>query len=158
MKNYDLYFDKLTRLTVISILILGINSTGLAQDKSSAKANKKFIREYIGDLSGKEKTAEILDKYIADSDKIFKEHILQTEASFPNYELIIEDMLAEGDKVAVRAVFKGVNRGPVGDAPATNKKVESPFIIIYQVLDGKIINHWMASDNLSFMKQLGMMQ
>ena len=140
---------------LISFLFFNFNLSGYTQEKSIISANKKFVREYVEALSGKEKPVEILKKYIADSDKALIDHILNTESSFPNYEMIIEDLLGENDMVALRAVFKGSNEGPIGDAPATNKKVEMPFIIIYQVRDNKIINHWMASDNLSLFKQLG---
>jgi len=46
------------------------------------------------------------------SDPELLQHIADAEAGFPCYELIPDQMIAEDDLVAVRAVFRGVHRGP----------------------------------------------
>ncbi|MBN2214511.1 MAG: ester cyclase [Bacteroidales bacterium] len=145
------------RPLVSLILIFVITLSVQAQDKKTCQANKDLIKEYLGALSGKEKTAAVMDKYIADADSILKRHIMEFEASFPKYELIPEDMIAEGDKVAVRARFKGIHSGPMGDIQATNKKADMPAAIIYRIGDGKIIEHWIFLDQLTLLKQLGIM-
>ena len=121
----------------------------------SIEENKTFIRGYFEAISGKEKTESLLDRYIADDDAELKQHIAGTEAAFPHYEMLIEDMIAEGAHVAVRARFKGIQKGPMGDIPASGRQVEQPFTIIYRIADGKIVQHWMAFDRMSFMQQLG---
>jgi predicted ester cyclase len=157
MKTND-YINKaairlLGSLILIFILVLSIQ----AQEKTTCKANKALIKEYLEALSGKEKTAAVMDKYIADADSLLKRHIMEFEVSFPKYELIPEDMIAEGDKVAVRARFKGTHSGPMGDIQATNKKADMPAAIIYRIADGKIVEHWILLDQLTLLKQLGIM-
>ena len=123
----------------------------------SIEKNKAFVRRYFEALSGKEKTSELLDTYISDDDSELKQHIVGTESTFPLYELIIENLIAEGDQVAVQAIFRGIQNGPMGDMPASGRQVEQPFTIIYRVTEGKIVDHWMAFDRMSFMQQLGML-
>lgn len=120
----------------------------------STEGNKTFIRRYLNAISGEEKPAALLDEYIADADATLKQHISGTEAAFPRYELIPDDMIAEGDRVAVRMTFRGVHEGPMGELPATGKAVSQPFQIIYRIRDGKIVEHWTAIDRLALMQQL----
>jgi predicted ester cyclase len=47
------------------------------------------------------------------------ESFSRAEAAFPNYEIVAEDMLAEGDKVVLRGKFHGLHRGPFAGIEAT---------------------------------------
>ena len=125
--------------------------------KEGPRANKVFIKEYLEALSGKEKPLTLLDKYIADSDSMFKKHVLMVESSFPKYELIAEDIIAENDKVVVRATVKGTHKGAMGELQPTGKTINLPVIIIYRIEDGKIAEHWMTYDQMDLLKQLGVM-
>ena len=123
-----------------------------------SQQNKEFIRGYLNSLSGKDKPAEAVNKYIADSDEELKQHIAFFEAAFPHYEMIAEDMIAEGDKVAVRPIAKGTHKGDLMGIAPTNKQVSLPFIIIYRIANNKIVEHWMSVDQLGLMQQLGVAQ
>ena len=122
-----------------------------------SQENKDFIRRYLGELSGVEKLSEIVDRYVSEDDPELKQHIMMYDAVFPKYELNIDDMVSEGDKVVVRATFRGTHEGPLGDIPATHKSVSLMAIIIYRIEDGKIVEHWMVIDQMELMKQLGVM-
>lgn len=89
------------------------------------------------------------------TDPDLKYHIQFFEAAFPRYELIADDMIAEGDKVAVRATFRGTHRGEFFGIDPTGKTVSIPVMLIYRIADGKIVEHWMNADQLSLMQQLG---
>ena len=84
-----------------------------------------------------------------------KQHIAFFEASFPRYELLAEDLIAEADQVTVRAVFKGTHQGDLMGIAPTGKQVELPFIIIYRIAGDKIVQHWMSVDQMALMQQLG---
>lgn len=73
------------------------------------------------------------------------------EAGFPLYELIADDVIAEGDKVVVLATFRGTHQGEFAGIAATGAEVEIPLIIIYQIEDGQIVNHWMQADVVGLM-------
>ena len=121
----------------------------------STKANKAYVRRYLDALSGKDKPRSLQDEYIADSDEELKDHIIFFEASFPHYEVLADDMIAEGDKVAVLARFRGVHGGDLQGIPPTNKQVDVPFAITYRLAGGKIAQHWMSFDRMALMEQLG---
>ena len=68
---------------------------------------------------------------------------------------IIDDMVAEGNKVAIRVTFKGTHQGEfLGIAP-TGKDVSIPISLIYRLAGGMIVEHWMLADQLGLMQQLG---
>ena len=118
----------------------------------SPDENKAFIRRYITAISGEAKTDALLSQYISDPE--LRRFIGAFEAGFPSYELQVEDMIAESDKVVVRATFRGKHLGEVRGVPATGNTVTFPVIIIYQLGDGKILRHWLASDTLSLAQQI----
>jgi predicted ester cyclase len=121
----------------------------------STEANKAFVRSYLEALSGKEKPRALQDEYIADSDEELKEHIVFFEASFPRYALPIDDLIAEGDKVAARLRFEGAQKGELLGIAPTGKEVSVPFTITYRLAGGKIAQHWMSFDRMALMEQLG---
>lgn len=120
----------------------------------SLEYNKELVRRYLEALSGKRKTREIIDKYVTDQELI--DHILSSEVAFPEYRLDIEEMVAEGELVSVRGTVSGVNRGPLKDMPATNREVSFAIFVTYRVVNDKVVEHWMLTDDLAWMKQLGL--
>lgn len=115
--------------------------------------NKAFIQRYLEALSGKDKPAATVNQYVANVH--LKEHIDMFEAAFPRYQLRAEDMIAEGDKVAVRATFQGTHKGVLMGIAPTGKQVTISLMLIYRIANGKIIEHWMNADQLGLMQQLG---
>jgi predicted ester cyclase len=141
----------------LALVLGGFALSAMAQSngETSSAENKALIAAYFEAISGKEKPAALQEKYIADSDQVLKDHIVMFEAAFPRYELIAEDMVAEGDKVAVRATFRGTHQGEFAGIPATGLKVEFPVYLIYRIENRKIAEHWMLADAMSLMQQLG---
>ena len=120
----------------------------------TTQENKEFIRNYFEALSGKPKTPELVDQYVAEQP--LKDHILTNEAAFPGYELRVEHMIAEDDLVSVIGRASGTHKGPFMGMPPTGKSWDVPLHITYRVRDGKIVEHWLVLDTAAFMQQLGM--
>ncbi len=114
--------------------------------------SKQLIKDYFKALSGQPKTEELLDRYMSDAD--LKEHIRVAEAGFPGYDVIDNQIVAEGDLVAVRCTFRGVHKGEFAGIPATGKQVSSDFMIFYRVSDGLIVEHWIQMDLKGIVDQL----
>jgi steroid delta-isomerase-like uncharacterized protein len=76
-------------------------------------------------------------------------------AGFPDYQTVIEDLFAEGDKVAARITMSGTNTGSFMGIPATGKHVSFTGIYIARIADGKIVEHWGEEDSVSLLQQLG---
>ena len=121
----------------------------------TTEENKALVRRYLDALSGKEKPAELVNQYVAESDEDLRQHIAVAEAGFPRYELPPDDIIAEGDKVVVRATMRATHLGEFFGVPATGKEVTMPLIIIYRIADGRIVEHWIQMDVFGLMQQLG---
>ena len=122
---------------------------------SQQSKNKEFIIEYFNAFSGKEKPRQLVEKYV--SDEALIEHIEFFESVFPLYEIFAHEMLAEGNKVMVKAGFRGRHEGEFNGIPPTYKIVELTSAIVYEIENNKIISHWLVADQMTLMEQLGVM-
>jgi predicted SnoaL-like aldol condensation-catalyzing enzyme len=120
---------------------------------STVAENKEFVIRYLNALSGKPKPESMLREYLDDEELI--EHILASEISFPEYELIAEDILAEGDLVAIRGRLVGIHKGDFMGIPPTGRKIDLELFVNYRIANGKIVDHWMILDSAVMMEQLG---
>ena len=84
-----------------------------------------------------------------------KQGIASLHAAFPDLHYTVEDMVAEGDKVAVHYTGRGTHHGEFQGIPATGKPMTYTGILIWRFVDGKIAEHWAAPDLLGLMQQLG---
>jgi len=75
--------------------------------------------------------------------------------AFPDLQVTIEDLIAEGEKVAARVRFRGAHQGELEGIAPTGKRVESTGIIISRIEGGKIVEDWANFDDLGLMEQLG---
>jgi len=76
--------------------------------------------------------------------------------SFPDQRVTVEQLIAEGDYVAVRATYTGTQTGPMGEFPATGRKVEAPFLAIFRIEAGQVAELWVEWDSLAMLTQLGL--
>ncbi len=87
------------------------------------------------------------------------EGVVQTfvmlRSAFPDAQIIVDDMVAEGEKVAARLTFQGTHRGEFMGIPPTGKEVTWSETHIGRYEDGKLVEHWGNSDDLGMMTQLG---
>lgn len=77
------------------------------------------------------------------------------KSAFSDYGFEIEDMLAEGDRVAARLTMHGRHTGDFLGIPATGRSVNVAGIHILRIENGRIAEHWGTNDDLGFMQQLG---
>lgn len=75
--------------------------------------------------------------------------------AFPNINIVIEDMIAEGDKVAARCSVRGKHEGEFRGIAATQAPVEISGITIVRVQNGKIVEAWNNFDFMNLYKQCG---
>jgi predicted ester cyclase len=69
---------------------------------------------------------------------------------------MIDDIIAEGDKIAVRLTSSASQKEDYAGIPATSKKVAISAIHMMVITNGKINRFWALEDTLGFMNQLGM--
>jgi hypothetical protein len=88
--------------------------------------------------------------------KDFKQMESEWYDAFPDLHVTIDDMVAEGDKVAIRITWTGTHKGEIMGIPPTNKKVTGSLIAIDRFAGGKIVEDNGQFDALGLMRQLGL--
>ena len=76
------------------------------------------------------------------------------EAAFPKYELRTEDLIAEGNLVALRGTFTGTQTGSFFAVAPTGRTVSVSLLILYRVEGKKIVQSWMEMNSSALMDQL----
>lgn len=89
-----------------------------------------------------------------------KEYNRNWLTAFPDVKLDIQQIFAQGDNVAVKAQFIGTNNGPLktpmGELPATGRKVRGDFVQLFEIDRGLVKNAHLMYDQVQLMTQLGM--
>jgi predicted ester cyclase len=76
-------------------------------------------------------------------------------AGFPDAQLHFDDVLAEGDDLAVRYHIDATHSGEFNGIPATGKRVSFSGMTILHYKDGKVVERWSESDFLGLLQQVG---
>ncbi|MDQ5842529.1 MAG: ester cyclase [Thermoproteota archaeon] len=137
------------------------------QNQQREEENKQVIREFF----------ELLDQYdiermgqllVASTNYSFhpsgmppldwnghKQLLTAVTRAFPDLHHNIIDMVAEGNKVAVRMNVTGTHRSEFHGIRPSGRSLSLDEIAFITVVDGKITEGWIISDRLSFMQQIG---
>ena len=75
-------------------------------------------------------------------------------AAVADIDVSIDELIAEGDTVAVRATVSGRHEGPLLDLAATGAPVEIAYVWFYRIDDGRIAEVWSLPDGLGLVHQL----
>ena len=88
----------------------------------------------------------------ADGHRAFMSALL---TAFPDSRFVIDDVIAEGDKVVVRHRLQGTHQAELQGIPATGRQVDIGGIVIFRVENGMIAEAWLNADIMGMMQQLG---
>ncbi len=130
----------------------------------STEQNKAVARRWYEEGSNKQNVAVIDELFTAGfvthnpvipggNREGFKQFV--ASADLLDLRTTVEDMIAEGDKVVARFVVQGTPQGDFMGIPATGKSFTMTAIDILRFEDGKIAEHWLESDQLGMLQQLG---
>ena len=86
----------------------------------------------------------------------FKAYITRLRSAFPDLHFTVEDVVAEGETVVVRATARGTMTGDFLEMKATGKTATWTEIHIGRLADGKVVEHWATIDQLGMLQQLGL--
>jgi predicted ester cyclase len=84
-----------------------------------------------------------------------KEYFTRFWSAFPDARITIDDMLAEGDRVSIRATGRYTHKGPYLGVAPTNRSIVITRIAIFRVWGGMILEHCDEADRLGLLQQLG---
>ncbi|MFC2009473.1 ester cyclase [Chloroflexota bacterium] len=137
----------------------------------SVKENKEMYEQVIDGLNASKgdaaKIRSTLEKHCAPGFTIHRgrqgdmnldqavQHYVEIWAAFPDFKLSIDNMVAEEDKVAIRATGQGTHKGTYMGIPATGKQVKTTAMQINKIVWGKSVEIWELVDGLGMMIQLG---
>jgi C-1 hydroxylase len=140
--------------------------TGKAESHPMSEANKNVIRRYLeawnaGDLSALmafwAPNLVHHTRFGAQDYEDTQRIVSAIMQSFPDMRFRIDDMIAEGDKVATRMSWSGTHIGEYMGASPTGRKVSCALIGVARIEAGKIAEHWGVTDELHMMQQMGLL-
>jgi predicted ester cyclase len=133
----------------------------------SADENRALIRRFFEEMDAR-RDVSVIDDFFApefvdhspapglspDIDGV-RQMFLHFQQATPDGYHAVEDVLADGAKVAVRIRAWGTQTGELFGIPPTGNRIETTGIGVYRIADGKIVEHWNEVDMLGVMQQLG---
>jgi steroid delta-isomerase-like uncharacterized protein len=137
----------------------------------SAEENKALIRRYFEAIDAACQTGDagIIDEFLAPgfvehnpfpgippTREGWKQAFAMFVAGAPGWH-VVEDLVAEGDKVAARITAHGTHSGELFGIPATGKEIRVSGIAIWTIHGGRIVEHWHETDQAGLLRQLGLL-
>jgi predicted ester cyclase len=130
----------------------------------TAEDNKTLVRQFINSYTME--NPAIWDKlcapeYVAHINlqdwtlEQGKQYLKGLRVAFPDEIFSIQDIFAEGDKVAVRYTWQGTHKGPYRGIAPTGQKVMLAFLEVLRLANGKVFESWEVVDLSRFYVQLG---
>jgi steroid delta-isomerase-like uncharacterized protein len=134
-----------------------------------SEQNKAVVRRWFAEVWNQRREATVDELFAAagvahglgDSEQDvrgpaeFKVFAANIRGSIPDTHITVDDILAEGDRVAVRVTLTGTHSGPgLGVAP-TGRSVKIQGVIIVRVAGGTIVEAWNSYDQLGLLRQIG---
>jgi predicted ester cyclase len=129
--------------------------------------NKALARRFIEEVFNKGNTGAIADFCVPGSMLVWglTGQIEVIKTAFPDFQITIEDMVAEGGKVVVLTTTRGTNTGPLMGLPAFGKLPEpvpptgKSFMVtgvnVFTIKDGRVLSFATESDQAGLLRQLG---
>lgn len=120
--------------------------------------NKALVRRWTEEVVSKGNLAAVGDfmapTYVAHAPGVpdikgpdgFRQFLTTVRTAFPDFHSTIEDMIAEGDKVAVRFTNRGTQKGEYRGVAPTGKEMTWTLLLIIHIANGKFQETWQISD------------
>jgi steroid delta-isomerase-like uncharacterized protein len=81
--------------------------------------------------------------------------MVRLHGAFPDLAYTVEELVAEGDRVAVRWTWKGTHQGAFRTVAPTRRAVTNSGAAIFQLRDGRIVGSALQTDRLGFLQAIG---
>jgi predicted ester cyclase len=133
----------------------------------SAEENKVIVRRFVEEV-GFGKNLDLLDELVstefvnhnplpgAGSDfEGLRQAFMILHSAFPDFHGTIEHLVAEGDLVVFHGTNQGTHQGNLLGISPTDRRVSFSGMVIFRMVEGKIVERWAQLDNLSLLQQLG---
>lgn len=153
------------RIMLVFALVVALAASGRAATLADSKAvvedfvsisnNRDFDR--LGEVVSErfvrhcQATPQLAVKSLSE----FRAYLEADAAVCPDSRVEVQQMIAEGDRVAIWATYTGTQEGAMGPFPPSGKRMVLEFSSIFRIEEGKIAEMWVIWDNMSALTQLG---
>jgi steroid delta-isomerase-like uncharacterized protein len=76
-------------------------------------------------------------------------------SGLPDLSHPLDELIAEGDRVAFRCRYEGTHTADFMGVPASGKHISVVGVGVMRVADGKVAEFWVSPDRMSLMEQIG---
>ena len=121
----------------------------------SPEQHKAVVRRFVEEVRNRGNYDALHDLVVPERVADFRKQGEALRDAFAGYHVAIEDLIAEGDRVVLRASQRGIHRGTFLGVPATGREVTWGVIRIFRFVDGRIAETWFASEQQSLLQQFG---
>jgi steroid delta-isomerase-like uncharacterized protein len=152
----------------ICLIVLGLVCPGCRPSATAQlEENKAIARRHFEEVWSKGNIT-LVDEHIATNFVLhdpssrevqgtegYKQYVTIYRTAFPDIHFIVEDQIAEGNKVATRWTATGTHQGELMGIPPTGKLCTVTGISIGRIAGGKIQESWSYWDAMGMLQQLG---
>jgi predicted ester cyclase len=85
----------------------------------------------------------------------FEQYVRNSRTSFPDLCYTVDEIIGEGDTLAIRLTMTGTFAGKMGDIEPTGNSVNYTFVLISRFTDGKCIESNVFGDSIVLYQQMG---
>jgi steroid delta-isomerase-like uncharacterized protein len=133
----------------------------------TTESNKAVIGKFIEEVINQNRMDRADDLVVEDFVEVdplpgqrqgregLKEVLGMMRAAFPDIHWVVEEMVAEGDKVVTRFTWTGTHRGEFLGIPATGRSVVVKGVVMDELAGGRMSRSRILMDSLGMMQQLG---
>jgi predicted ester cyclase len=119
------------------------------ENKALVRREQEELWNHTGDLDAAE------ELFAPEQAGAARQEAADFRRGFPDVVSTIEDLIAEGDRVAARWKSRATHLGEYVGVLPTGKEVEFTGISVYRIEGGRISESWTVEDDLGLMRQIG---
>ena len=131
---------------------------------------KEFLQSFLNEVwNGGD--ADAVDRYLAPEYTIFhdtgdpwegrtltpdqfKDRLVKSRSAAPDQVFHVQDMVEEGDRIAVTWLWKGTHLGDWPGLPATSKPISMSGVTVYHFTNDRLSGHWQIADRMAVYQQV----
>ena len=139
-----------------------------SRPQTTEESHKAAVRRYYEEVVGQGKLGLLEQLFSADYTEheefltgghglaAFGRWLAALGAAFPDREVTVEALVAEGDQVAARWTSRATHSGPLAHFPPTGQRLTMSGMGIFRFADGRIVERWSEEDRWGMLQQLGL--
>ncbi|WP_211338389.1 ester cyclase [Haloterrigena salifodinae] len=133
---------------------------------TTTKENKQIARRFPEEVATKGKI-DVIDEICAEDvidhsplgemrgREDLKSQLESLRTAFGDFSATVEDIVADGDTVAMRVTLRGTHESEFMGVEPTGQEFEVGNMVFTRIEDGEIVERWVQPDTLGLMQQLG---